>query len=109
MEVFSNDISVKCSGCGFIVYNDIESCIQWCRHAKECVGEEMYRKLMEAKKSSRWTEGEVILSSDRQHPLNRPPCPFCNLFWHGDAGLQVNEGLADFCKVSLFHVRADGS
>jgi NADH pyrophosphatase NudC (nudix superfamily) len=49
VEVFSNDISVKCSGCGFEVYNDIESCIQWCRHAKECVGEEMYRKLMERK------------------------------------------------------------
>ena len=27
----------------------IESCIQWCRHAKECVGEEMFRKLMERK------------------------------------------------------------
>jgi NADH pyrophosphatase NudC (nudix superfamily) len=41
VELFSNDISVKCSDCGFVVYNDIESCIQWCRHAKECVGEEM--------------------------------------------------------------------
>ena len=48
-ELFSNDISVKCSGCGFVVCNDIESCIQWCKHAKECVGEEMYRKLMEQK------------------------------------------------------------
>ena len=48
VELFSNDISVKCS-CGFVVYNDIESCIQWCRHAKECVGEEMYNKLMAQK------------------------------------------------------------
>ena len=47
MELFSNDISVKCSGCGFMVYNDIQSC--WCRHAKECIGEEMYTKLMERK------------------------------------------------------------
>jgi hypothetical protein len=48
VELFSNDVSVQCSGCGFITCNDIESCIQWCRHAKEWVGEEMYRKL--------WTE-----------------------------------------------------
>jgi hypothetical protein len=52
VEVFSNDVSVKCSGGGFVVYNDIESCIQWCRHAKECVSEEMYRKLIERKKDS---------------------------------------------------------
>lgn len=48
VELFSNDISVKCS-CGFVVYNDIESCIQWCKHAKECVGEAMYNKLVERK------------------------------------------------------------
>jgi hypothetical protein len=49
VELFSNDISVKCSSCGFTVYNDIESCIQWCRHAKECVGEETYTRLMARK------------------------------------------------------------
>ncbi|MCK9590731.1 MAG: hypothetical protein M0Q91_01805 [Methanoregula sp.] len=49
VELFSNDLSVKCSGCGFVVYNDIESCIQWCRYAKECVGEETYDKLMNKK------------------------------------------------------------
>jgi NADH pyrophosphatase NudC (nudix superfamily) len=46
VELFSNDISVKCSGCGFVVYNDIASCVQWCKYAKECVGEEMYNKLV---------------------------------------------------------------
>lgn len=46
VELFSNDILVKCSKCGFIVYNDIESCAQWCKHAKECLGEELYNKLI---------------------------------------------------------------
>jgi ribosomal protein S27E len=50
VELFSNDFSVKCSNCGFVVYNDIGSCIQWCKHAKECVGEEMYNKIMAQKK-----------------------------------------------------------
>jgi transposase len=47
VEVFSSDFKVTCPGCGFIIYNDIVSCIQWCRYARECVGEEMYRDLVE--------------------------------------------------------------
>ena len=45
VEVFSTDIQVKCRNCGFTVYNKNESCIQWCLHAKECVGKELYYKL----------------------------------------------------------------
>ena len=45
VEVFSTDLKVVCSRCGFVIYNDIQSCIQWCRYAEECVGTEMYRKL----------------------------------------------------------------
>lgn len=48
IEVFSTDIEVKCK-CGFTIYNDIESCIQWCKYAKECVGEELYKKLKDKK------------------------------------------------------------
>ena len=35
-----------CDNCGFIVYNDKLSCVQWCKYAKQCVGEETYEKLM---------------------------------------------------------------
>ena len=45
IEIFSVDIKVACRNCGFIIYNDIESCIQWCLYAKECVGEELYNRL----------------------------------------------------------------
>jgi NADH pyrophosphatase NudC (nudix superfamily) len=44
LEVFSNDLSVKCSNCGFVVYNDVQSCARWCSRARECLGEEMYKK-----------------------------------------------------------------
>lgn len=44
VEIFSTDIKVKCSNCGFVVYNDLESCIQWCKFAKKCVGEKLYKK-----------------------------------------------------------------
>ena len=46
VEVFSTDAAVKCSRYGFVVYNDMESCIQWCRHAKECLGNGVYGKLV---------------------------------------------------------------
>ena len=45
VEIFSTDVKVKCSNCGFTIYNNIESCIQWCKYAKDCVGEELYNKL----------------------------------------------------------------
>ena len=51
VEVFSNDISAKCSGCGFLIFNEIESCIRWCKYVKECIGEETYNKLMAERKT----------------------------------------------------------
>lgn len=47
VEVFSTDMKVNCPKCGFTIYNDLESCVQWCEYAKECVGEEVYQRLME--------------------------------------------------------------
>jgi NADH pyrophosphatase NudC (nudix superfamily) len=58
VELFSNDVSVKCSNCGFVVYNDILSCVQWCKHAKECVGEETYHKIMAQVKAQEERKGK---------------------------------------------------
>ena len=46
IELFSIDTSVACEKCGFVAYNDTLSCVQWCAHAKKCVGEEMYQQMM---------------------------------------------------------------
>jgi len=45
VEIFSTELKVNCDKCGFTIYNDLESCIQWCKYAKECVGEETYNQL----------------------------------------------------------------
>jgi ribosomal protein S27AE len=45
IEIFSDEMKASCGRCGFVIYNDIISCVRWCRYAKECVGEEMYRKI----------------------------------------------------------------
>lgn len=44
-EIFSTELKVNCGKCGFTIYNDLGSCIQWCKYAKECVGEEVYNSL----------------------------------------------------------------
>lgn len=47
IEIFSIDVSAKCENCGYEIYNDTLNCVQWCQYAKQCVGEETYRHLME--------------------------------------------------------------
>ncbi|MDO5135001.1 MAG: hypothetical protein Q4D55_03010 [Eubacteriales bacterium] len=53
VEVFSVDTEVACDNCGFVVYNDTLSCVQWCQYAKKCVGEEMYQHMMEVAKAQK--------------------------------------------------------
>lgn len=47
IELFSIDTQMPCEHCGFVAYNDTLSCVQWCAHARKCVGDEMYEKMME--------------------------------------------------------------
>ena len=47
IEMFSIDTEMACEKCGFVAYNDSLSCVQWCKYAKQCVGEEMYNHMME--------------------------------------------------------------
>jgi len=46
IEVFSNEVKVKCYQCGGMVYRErMPSCIDWCAAARECLGEERWRQL----------------------------------------------------------------
>ena len=46
IELFSVDTEMACEKCGFVVYNDTLSCVQWCKYARQCVGDEMYEHMM---------------------------------------------------------------
>ena len=46
IEMFSTDVKVKCDNCGFTAFNDINICVLHCAHAEECVGTELYNKLV---------------------------------------------------------------
>lgn len=49
IEIFSVDTAVKCDNCGFVAYNNIQSCVSWCKYARQCVGDELYEQLMAQK------------------------------------------------------------
>ncbi|MBM3166648.1 MAG: hypothetical protein FJZ83_04810 [Chloroflexi bacterium] len=45
VELVSTDMKANCDKCGFTIYNDVASCVQWCEYARECVGDELYERL----------------------------------------------------------------
>lgn len=48
-EIWSDEPDTACRSCGKTVNRDMKpSCIQWCRSAKECVGQKKYERLMGA-------------------------------------------------------------
>ena len=62
VEIFSIDTEMACENCGFVIYNDSLNCVQWCRYARKCVGDEMYGHLMkvaERQKERRRLEKEA--------------------------------------------------
>ena len=50
IEIFSSDTQRACEKCGFVVYANRQSCMRWCRNARECVGERLYEQLMAEQK-----------------------------------------------------------
>ena len=53
IEIFSTDTQVTCDKCGFVIYNDMLSCVQWCKYARKCVGDQMYEQMMEIAKHNK--------------------------------------------------------
>jgi DNA-directed RNA polymerase subunit RPC12/RpoP len=46
VEIFSNEVKVKCYQCGKMVYRErLPSCIDWCTAAPQCLGQERWREL----------------------------------------------------------------
>ncbi len=46
IEIWTIDTEASCPNCGFTIYNDTLNCVQWCKYAKECVGEKMYEQMI---------------------------------------------------------------
>ena len=43
-EIWSDEATARCASCGkLVIRTDTQSCLDWCRYAKECLGEQGYR------------------------------------------------------------------
>ena len=46
IEMFSVDMKAECDNCGYVLYNDVQYCMERCPRAEECLGAELYRKML---------------------------------------------------------------
>jgi hypothetical protein len=45
-EIFSDEIKVACSRCKNLICKErLPSCVDWCKAARQCIGEEKYKQL----------------------------------------------------------------
>ena len=52
VEIWTHELKATCRNCGAAIFRESKaSCIDWCKYAKECVGEELYATLKEGKES----------------------------------------------------------
>ena len=46
VEIFSDEVKVSCPKCKNLLCRErLPTCIDWCRFAKECIGEDKYKDL----------------------------------------------------------------
>jgi len=51
MEIWTDEVKAICTNCKATVFlKQAQICLDWCKYARECVGEELYQKYLENKK-----------------------------------------------------------
>ena len=46
VEILSDEMRVRCQKCGERVHREsVPTCIEWCAHARQCLGEERWQQL----------------------------------------------------------------
>lgn len=52
LEIWSDEVKTKCTKCkNTVMRKPAESCLDWCKYAKDCVGEFVYKKYKEPRVS----------------------------------------------------------
>ena len=47
VEIWSDEIKTRCPSChGLVLKGQQASCIDWCKFARDCVGDEVYERVM---------------------------------------------------------------
>ncbi len=50
VEIWTDEFRAECAKCKKQVLRGGQSCLDWCKAARECVGDEIYNRYMESKK-----------------------------------------------------------
>jgi phage FluMu protein Com len=51
LEIWTDEVKTICPKCKKIVFKEMpQSCVDWCKYAKSCLGEELYQKYLDNKK-----------------------------------------------------------
>lgn len=46
VEIFSDEVKLRCPKCkGLVCKERLPSCIDWCKFARQCIGEDKYKQL----------------------------------------------------------------
>lgn len=54
VEIWSDEVKAICLHCKTIVARrQVQSCLDWCKFGRECVGEEIYQKYLQNKAASK--------------------------------------------------------
>jgi len=49
VEIWTDEAEAKCTKCGRTISREKgQSCLDWCKYAKACVGDEIYERFMKA-------------------------------------------------------------
>jgi hypothetical protein len=59
VEMFSDEMHARCRKCGARVEKEsVPSCVAWCQSAKQCLGEERWKRVIEALEKPGKHEGQ---------------------------------------------------
>lgn len=51
VEIWTDEVKTKCQKCKkTVMRGEAQSCLDWCKYAKECVGDKVYKKYMKNKR-----------------------------------------------------------
>ena len=54
VEIWTHEQSRRCETCGTEVFKEhVPSCVEWCKYAIDCVGEEAYNRYLNRKKEQK--------------------------------------------------------
>ncbi len=68
VEIWTDELKATCPNCGNKVYRAQQaSCIDWCPHAKECVGPEAYERLRPGVEEDLSGSGSPLAILEREH------------------------------------------